>query len=99
MKITRKQINEGWKLVDGEWVAPDAKGVQVARYDPNGKKERVLLVETRKDLTELEGRRDDAKKPADQKDAQVHAYQRAGLSHAEAVRAAELASGRHFNRG
>ena len=92
MKITQKMIQEGWKKdpLSGDWVAPHESGIQVARYDTNGRKERINIVETttsavkeRVDIVEAA-----RTEPAD-KAGQVSAFQRLGLSRA----AAEVAAG------
>jgi hypothetical protein len=96
MKIrSEKHMKEsGWvKDANGTWVAPHEKGIQVARYDANGKKERINIVEVR---TEIGGHRDDdeplgpgwIKVPVPDKGAQVAAFIRAGLSTKEAELAA-----------
>ena len=107
MKIrSEKHMKEsGWvKDANGTWVAPHEKGLQVARYDANGKKlvsldeegcgrvtgSCVNLVEG--DRTELGSHAEHSNRtlPTEKEiiDQQVHAYQKAGLSHAEAMLAA-----------
>ncbi len=100
MRITQKQIDEGWKLVGGEWIAPDAKGIQVARYDANGKKVNIVettrngvkaQVEIVEDRTSLEEPLGPGWKRVEVSDrgAQAAAFIHSGLSRGEA----ELAAG------
>jgi hypothetical protein len=99
MKITPKMIEEGWKKNEfGEWIAP---GVRTATYT-DGKNERVLLVETRQDVDSDNGSDGEFVPPTKKEieKSQLHAYQRCGLSRAEAIRAVELGNGKvRFNQG
>lgn len=84
MKLT-EAMKTTWKFINGEWQSPAA--------------ERVNLVEAgRKDLAEPHNEYQPGTE-AEIKDAQLHAYQRIGLSREAAKRAVELASGRCHNRG
>jgi hypothetical protein len=95
MKIrSEKHMKEsGWvKDEHGTWVAPHEKGIQVARYDTNGKKERVNIAEERR---ELGGREENeplgpgwVKVRVPDEGAQVSAFMRVGLSQKEAELAA-----------
>src|SRR5580658_9688021 len=105
MKVTKKMIAEGWKqdTTTGEWIAPDKTGVRSTHYDANGKRERVLLVETHQEVGSDDRRGEDSPSGSTRKEvenAQLHAYQRVGLSRAEALRAVELGNGKaRFNKG
>ena len=103
MRITKKMIAEGWKQdkTSGEWIAPDKTGVRCATYDANGKK-RVELNEAKVNLgghhDEDSGYTPPPKREVE--DAQLLAYQRVGLSRAEAIRAVDLGNGKaRFNKG
>ncbi len=83
MKLTEAMKKSGkWKLVEGEWVLAEST-------QPSQKKERVLLVETRQEVGS-DDRTEDRTPPTEKEviDQQVHSYQNAGLSHAEALLAA-----------
>jgi hypothetical protein len=106
MKIrSEKAMQEaGWvKDEHGTWVAPHEKGIQVARYDANGKKERVLLVEARQEVGSDDRRTDDSPTGSTRKEvenSQLHAYQRLGMDRATAIRAVELGNGKaRYNKG
>jgi hypothetical protein len=101
---SEKHMKEsGWvKDEHGTWIAPGRTGIRVARYDTNGKKERVLLTETRQEVGSDDRTEDRTSHPTRKEieNAQLHAYQRVGLSRAEAIRAVELGNGKaRFNKG
>lgn len=105
MKIRSEKhmIESGWtKDTHGTWIAPHENGIQVARYDASGKRERVNLVETRQEVGGDDRRANDSPTGATKKDienSQLHAFQRIGLSRAEAIRAVELGNGKaRFNK-
>ncbi len=98
MRISPQMIQEGWtNNEDGVWVAP-SKATKKALA---ARRERVNLVEARQEVGS-DNRRDDSPTGSTKKEvenAQLHAYQRVGLSRAEAIRAVELGNGKaRFNK-